>query len=198
MYHGHKRLDLKCPVLISVTWNSVSSLRRPCSISASVLSPCSMVRVYRCFKEHIASILRVEVSAYLRSLNFEVVYYSETLADYMSYRRNIVITVRTSNLAFQRLQQQSALLVFCLELQRNLAFWGRFVKFEFVPVLNWLTTMPWRHIGEWNYSSIFLDLGIRWRWVVNFTLLPSTSGEWLRGTYWIGDWVIPSVDLWRI
>jgi hypothetical protein len=31
---------------------------------------------------------------------------------------------------------------------------------------------PWRHIREWRCSSIFLDLGIRWRWVVSFTPLP--------------------------
>jgi hypothetical protein len=32
--------------------------------------------------------------------------------------------------------------------------------------------MPWRHMGEWRYSSTFLDLGTRWRWVVSFTPLP--------------------------
>jgi hypothetical protein len=25
--------------------------------------------------------------------------------------------------------------------------------------------MPWRHVGEWMYSSTILDLGTTWRWV---------------------------------
>jgi hypothetical protein len=33
-------------------------------------------------------------------------------------------------------------------------------------------SMPRRHMGEWRYSSTFLDLGTRWRWVVSFTSLP--------------------------
>jgi hypothetical protein len=32
--------------------------------------------------------------------------------------------------------------------------------------------MPLRRIGEWSYSSTFLDLGTRWRWVVSFTPMP--------------------------
>jgi hypothetical protein len=32
--------------------------------------------------------------------------------------------------------------------------------------------VPWRHIGQWRYSSTILDLGTRWRWVVNFTPRP--------------------------
>jgi hypothetical protein len=32
--------------------------------------------------------------------------------------------------------------------------------------------MPWIHMGEWRYSSTFLGLGIRWRWVVSCTPLP--------------------------
>jgi hypothetical protein len=32
--------------------------------------------------------------------------------------------------------------------------------------------MPWKHMGEWRYSSTILDLGTRGRWVVNFTPLP--------------------------
>jgi hypothetical protein len=31
--------------------------------------------------------------------------------------------------------------------------------------------MPWRHMGEWRYSSTILHLDNRWRWVVSFTLL---------------------------
>jgi hypothetical protein len=29
--------------------------------------------------------------------------------------------------------------------------------------------MPWRHMGEWRYSSTILDLGTRWRWAISFT-----------------------------
>jgi hypothetical protein len=32
--------------------------------------------------------------------------------------------------------------------------------------------MPWRHMGKWRHSSIILDLGTRWRWVVS--LAPRT------------------------
>jgi hypothetical protein len=37
-----------------------------------------------------------------------------------------------------------------------------------VPVLNPLSTTPWR-MGELRYSFTILDLGSRWRWVVSFT-----------------------------
>jgi hypothetical protein len=32
--------------------------------------------------------------------------------------------------------------------------------------------MPWRHMGDWRYSSTILNLGNRWRWVVSFTPWP--------------------------
>jgi hypothetical protein len=41
------------------------------------------------------------------------------------------------------------------------------VKGKAVPVLNQLSTTPWRHICIGPY---FLDLGTSWRWVVSFTL----------------------------
>jgi hypothetical protein len=34
---------------------------------------------------------------------------------------------------------------------------------KFAPVFNYLSTMPWRHMGEWKYKSTFLDLGTRWK-----------------------------------
>jgi hypothetical protein len=37
-----------------------------------------------------------------------------------------------------------------------------------VPVLNYLSTVPWKHMGEWRYSSISLDLGTRRKYVVSF------------------------------
>jgi hypothetical protein len=47
--------------------------------------------------------------------------------------------------------------------------------------------MPSRRMGEWRYSSTFLDLGTRWR---SFT-------RWERapGIHWIGDWVGPRASL---
>jgi hypothetical protein len=57
-------------------------------------------------------------------------------------------------------------------------------------VLNQSSTMSWRHMGEWRYSSTILDLGTRWTWVVSFTtwlLYPrgkSPSTHWIRG--WAG------------
>jgi hypothetical protein len=38
-----------------------------------------------------------------------------------------------------------------------------------VPVLNWVSTVPWRRVGEWRYSCTIPDLGTRWRWVVSLT-----------------------------
>jgi hypothetical protein len=32
--------------------------------------------------------------------------------------------------------------------------------------------MPWRHMGEWRYSSTILYLGTTWNWLVSFTSLP--------------------------
>jgi hypothetical protein len=37
-----------------------------------------------------------------------------------------------------------------------------------VLVLNYLSPMPWWHMGEWRYSSTILDLSTRWWWVVSF------------------------------
>jgi hypothetical protein len=41
-----------------------------------------------------------------------------------------------------------------------------------VSVFTWLSTMPWRHKGEWRYMSTILDLGTRWRWVSDLDALP--------------------------
>jgi hypothetical protein len=49
----------------------------------------------------------------------------------------------------------------------------RWINSKFVPVLNWLSTMPWRRMGECIYIDLcFLDIGNRWRWVVSFTSRP--------------------------
>jgi hypothetical protein len=50
-------------------------------------------------------------------------------------------------------------------------------KCKFVPVLNYLNNMPYRHMGERRYSSTVLYLGIRWRWVVSFTPLSLYAPE---------------------
>jgi hypothetical protein len=50
-------------------------------------------------------------------------------------------------------------------------------------------------MGEWRYSSTILDLGIRWRLVVNFTPQPLYPGERAAGTHWIGGWVGPRAGL---
>jgi hypothetical protein len=55
--------------------------------------------------------------------------------------------------------------------------------------------MPWRHMGEWRYSSTILDLGIRWMWVVSVTPRPLYSRGGVTGTRWIGGWVDPRVGL---
>jgi hypothetical protein len=39
------------------------------------------------------------------------------------------------------------------------------------PVLHQLKAVPWRRRWEWRYSSIILNLGTRWRWVVRCTCL---------------------------
>jgi hypothetical protein len=48
---------------------------------------------------------------------------------------------------------------------------------------------------EWRYSSTFLDLGTRWRWVVGFTPCRFTPGERAADTHWIGGWVGPRACL---
>jgi hypothetical protein len=39
-------------------------------------------------------------------------------------------------------------------------------------VLNQLSIMPWRWMGEWRCISSILDLSTIWRWVVSFTPQP--------------------------
>jgi hypothetical protein len=45
-------------------------------------------------------------------------------------------------------------------------------------------------MGEWRYSFIILDLGIRWR-----SMVSSIRGERAPGTHWIGGWVSPRARL---
>jgi hypothetical protein len=45
-------------------------------------------------------------------------------------------------------------------------------KSNVFPVLNYLSTTPWRRMGCGCIDPWFLDLCISWRWVVGFTHLP--------------------------
>jgi hypothetical protein len=55
--------------------------------------------------------------------------------------------------------------------------------------------MPWRHMGEWRYSSIFLDLATDGgEWSVSRTCR-FTPRESDLGTHCIGGWVSPGVGL---
>jgi hypothetical protein len=55
--------------------------------------------------------------------------------------------------------------------------------------------MPWRWMGEWRFSSIFLDLCTTWRWVVSFTPLPLYPGERTSCIHWTGGSVGPRFGL---
>jgi hypothetical protein len=44
----------------------------------------------------------------------------------------------------------------------------------------WVSNMPWRHMGQWRFSSTSLDLGNRWSWVVSFMSRPLYPREWSR------------------
>jgi hypothetical protein len=46
------------------------------------------------------------------------------------------------------------------------------LKGNTVSVLIQLSTMPWRLMWEWKYSSTILDLDTRLRWVISLTLWP--------------------------
>jgi hypothetical protein len=46
-------------------------------------------------------------------------------------------------------------------------------------------------MGEWRYSSTILDLSIRWRSVVSFTLQSLYPRGKAPGTHWTRGWVGP-------
>jgi hypothetical protein len=50
-------------------------------------------------------------------------------------------------------------------------------------------------LGKWRYSSMHLDLGVRWRWVVSFMPWLLYPRERAPGTHWIGGWVGPRASL---
>jgi hypothetical protein len=48
---------------------------------------------------------------------------------------------------------------------------------------------------QWRYSSTFLSLGTRWRWVVSSRLLPLYSPAKEPQIHWIGGWVGPRIGV---
>jgi hypothetical protein len=50
-------------------------------------------------------------------------------------------------------------------------------------------------MGERMYRSGFLDIGTRWRRVVNLTALPLYPWRENLQFHWIGDWVGPRTGL---
>jgi hypothetical protein len=62
------------------------------------------------------------------------------------------------------------------------------VTCKVVPVLNKLSTIPWRHVREWRCSSTILNHGTSCRWVVSFTPRPIYP-------HWRGGWVDPRAGL---
>jgi hypothetical protein len=64
-------------------------------------------------------------------------------------------------------------------------------KDEFAPVLNYLSTTTCKRMGEWNYSSVIIELGSTWRRVVNFTPLSLYTRGNSLGILCIDGWVGP-------
>jgi hypothetical protein len=69
--------------------------------------------------------------------------------------------------------------------------------YKVVPMLNLLSTIPWRRMGEWIYRSTFLDLSTSWRWVLSFTSRPlCPRGESPSSRYSLDRvWVDPRAGL---
>jgi hypothetical protein len=68
-------------------------------------------------------------------------------------------------------------------------------KCEVVPMLNQLSTMPWKHIRGWRYYSTIIEFDSRWTSVVSFTPRPLLPWEnlpihigkkagWVPGPVW--------------
>jgi hypothetical protein len=64
------------------------------------------------------------------------------------------------------------------------------VEGRVVPVRNWLSTTPWRHMGKWMYSSTF---AWPWRYLEASSQLHAPAalprGK-SRSTHWIGGWMV--------
>jgi hypothetical protein len=50
-------------------------------------------------------------------------------------------------------------------------------------------------MGEWRYTSIVLDLGIKWGYVVIYMPRSLYRGETAPNIHWIGGWVGPRTGL---
>jgi hypothetical protein len=69
----------------------------------------------------------------------------------------------------------------------RVTFWLDVRSFKvklFLRLINYLSTMPWRHMGEWRYSSIILEV----------TGQLHAPADLPPGTHWIRGWVGPSLD----
>jgi hypothetical protein len=89
--------------------------------------------------------------------------------------------------------RQSCVLVIIIDLgpplYHHLLDWSWYNRVKVVPVLNWVSTAPWRCMGSGFTDARFLDLGTSWRWVVSFTPQLLTSRERGYCTHWIEGWV---------
>jgi hypothetical protein len=65
------------------------------------------------------------------------------------------------------------------------------LKSKVVPVLNELSTTPWKRMGSGCIDPHFLDLGTSWRWAVNSRPGRFTPRERAPGVHWIGGWLDP-------
>jgi hypothetical protein len=81
------------------------------------------------------------------------------------------------------------------DLRTYLSLFLKGKKGKVVPVLNWLSISPWKHMGEWRYSSTVLDLDIRSRWVASSTPRPLCPWGIVPGIHWIGGWLGPRATL---
>jgi hypothetical protein len=70
---------------------------------------------------------------------------------------------------------------------------------KIVLVLNLLSTMSYRRMRQWRYSSTILDLRTGWRWVVSFTPGRIITREWAPRTSRVGnEWTTELIWLvWR-
>jgi hypothetical protein len=63
--------------------------------------------------------------------------------------------------------------------------------------------MPWTCMGDWSYSSAFLDLGTRWKWVVSNMTLPlyfprnEPPTNWNKSYWTCGAITNETVEPWR-
>jgi hypothetical protein len=72
-------------------------------------------------------------------------------------------------------------------------YYPSFKKGKVVPVLNWLSSKQWRHLGEWMY--VILTSALAGGECSASHPGCFTTGERALGTHWTGGWVGPRTDL---